>query len=305
MAQKLFWNVNILYEQIETHYVDKAPGDGPGAQMAAFCFYTCGVLACYPCKFPNICPDPTIVSNAHVMVQRIINILAESKSIWPLATRWYDHLERFYTSQNAMAAGTEGSMADSREPIPHVLHPPPNHPAVKPIQPRVMAPTLNENGVRPQSPSMTALTLQQQQQQSAPTTYTDPSLGRPASQPQAPPNQPPQQPQQVVMDHGQAPLQATGARPTTDGLGLLIEAFDARQSAAAPVQGVQGVPGNNNAPPPPGAAYDPHATPQQYYPQPALAVNDGYENELGYYMSDGVPPAMQQSWAGGGDMYGY
>jgi hypothetical protein len=71
MAQKLFWNVNILYEQIETHYVDKAPGDGPGAQMAvsannqildvprltnsiqAFCFYTCGVLACYPCKFPN------------------------------------------------------------------------------------------------------------------------------------------------------------------------------------------------------------------------------------------------------------
>jgi hypothetical protein len=262
-----------------------------------------------------------------MMVQRILNILAESKSIWPLATRWYDHLERFYTSQNAMPAGTEGSMADSvstsfltvgwffstpntsqREPIPHVLHPPPNHPAVKPIQPRVMAPTLNENGVRPQCPSMTALTLQQQQQQSAPTTYTDPSLGRPASQPQVPLNPPPQQPQQVVMDHGQAPLQATGARPTTDGLGLLIEAFDARQSSAAPVQGVQGVqgvPGNNSAPPPPGAAYDPHATPQQYYPQPALAVNDGYENELGYYMSDGVPPAMQQNWAGGGDMYGY
>lgn len=154
---------------------------------------------------------------------------------------------------------------------------------------------------------MTGLTLQQQQP-SAPTAYTDPGLGPPAPQPQALPNPPPQQPQQVVMDHGQAPLQAAGTRPTTDGLGLLIEAFDARQSAAAAVQGVQGVqgvPGNNNAPPPPGAAYDPHATPQQYYPQSALAVNDGYENELGYYMSDGVPPAMQQSWAGGGDMYGY
>ncbi|KAL2172623.1 hypothetical protein VTG60DRAFT_4742 [Thermothelomyces hinnuleus] len=53
MARKLFWNVSMLYEQIETHYAERSPEDGPGAQMAAFCFYTCGFLACYPCKFPN------------------------------------------------------------------------------------------------------------------------------------------------------------------------------------------------------------------------------------------------------------
>lgn len=35
-------------------------------------------------------------------------------------------------------------------------------------------------------------------------------------------------------------------------------------------------------------------------------MNDGYEHELGYYMSDGVSTGIQQqSWAGGGDMYGY
>lgn len=34
MARKLFWNVSILYEQIETHYAEKSPDDGPGAQMA-------------------------------------------------------------------------------------------------------------------------------------------------------------------------------------------------------------------------------------------------------------------------------
>lgn len=34
MAQKLFWNVNMLYEQIETHYAEKSPEDGPGPQMA-------------------------------------------------------------------------------------------------------------------------------------------------------------------------------------------------------------------------------------------------------------------------------
>jgi len=34
MAHKLFWNVGVLYEQIETHYADKSPEEGPGAQMA-------------------------------------------------------------------------------------------------------------------------------------------------------------------------------------------------------------------------------------------------------------------------------
>ena len=61
-----------------------------------------------------------------------------------------------------------------------------------------------------------------------------------------------------------------------------------------------------SAPAPPGTVYDPQAAPQQYYTQPALAMNDGYEHELGYYMSDGVPQTMpQQSWAGEGGMYGY
>lgn len=47
------------------------------------------------------------------MVQRILSILADTKNIWPLSSRWYDHLERFHKSQNAMTAGTEGSMDDS------------------------------------------------------------------------------------------------------------------------------------------------------------------------------------------------
>lgn len=34
MAHELFKNVYALYEQIETHYVERSPDDGPGAQMA-------------------------------------------------------------------------------------------------------------------------------------------------------------------------------------------------------------------------------------------------------------------------------
>ncbi|KAK4125029.1 hypothetical protein N657DRAFT_570301 [Parathielavia appendiculata] len=294
MARKLFWNVNMLYEQIETHYADKSPEEGLGAQMAAFCVYTCGFLACYACKFPDICPDPSITRNAPMMVQRILNILAESKQIWPLAARWYDHLERFYKSKDVMTVGVEGSMADSREPIPHVLHPIPSRPVVKSIQPRIVAPTTDEtNGAAAQSPKMTMLTLPQQP---APPVFTDPNLRLHGSQ-QGPPA--PSTTQQVVAPHPQAIPQAAGPRPTTDGLGLLIEAFDTHQTAAAPVAPV------TTSAPPPGTAYDPHTAPQQYYPQPPLAANDGYEHELGYYMSDGVPPAMQQSWAGAGDMYGY
>src|SRR5690349_21442435 len=147
MAHKLFWNVNILYEQIETQYADQSPDEGPGAQMAvrtivpdsmtfrccqgprqAFCVYTCGFLACYACKFPHsklccspsrcrgpierdtnvrrVCPDLSVARNAPSMVQRILNILSESKNIWPLASRWYDHLERFYKSPNVTRVGT-------------------------------------------------------------------------------------------------------------------------------------------------------------------------------------------------------
>ncbi|KAK4155157.1 hypothetical protein C8A00DRAFT_42210 [Chaetomidium leptoderma] len=300
MALKLFWNLNTLYDQIETHYSHKSPEEGPGAQMAAFCVYTCGFLACYPCKFPNICPDPSIARNAPLMVQRILAILSESKNIWPLASRWYDHLERFYKAQNVTTTEAEGSMADSREPIPHVLHPTPNRPTVKPIQPRIAAaPAPDEkNGIPPESPNMSMLTLPQQSP--APTVYTDPNLRLPGPQSQAPTNLPPQQ--VIAAAHGQAPPQAAGPRPTTDGLGLLIEAFDTHQTA-----GGAPVPGTTSAPPPPGTVYDPHTAPHQYYPQqPALAVNDGYEHELGYYMADGVPPPpMQQSWSGGGDMYGY
>ena len=48
-----------------------------------------------------------------MMVQRMLNVLAESKTIWPLASRWYDHLEKFYSSQNVVSAGAEGGMDDS------------------------------------------------------------------------------------------------------------------------------------------------------------------------------------------------
>jgi hypothetical protein len=204
-----------------------------------------------------------------------------------------------------------------REPIPHVLHPTPNRPTVKPIQPRLVAPAPDDkNGIPSAENSMAMLTLPPQPAPTAAAVYTDPNLRLPPS------TLPPQQQVLTPQNQNQVPPQA---RQTTDGLGLLIEAFDTHQTAAgAPVPvpvSVVSVPGTTapGPPPLPGAAYDPHAAPQQqqqYYSQPqpppppqAMGINDGYEHELGYYMGDGVGsvgPGMQQSWAGGGgDMYGY
>lgn len=47
------------------------------------------------------------------MVARVLSILAESRNIWPLATRWFEHLDRFYSAQSGVIVGNEGTMADS------------------------------------------------------------------------------------------------------------------------------------------------------------------------------------------------
>ncbi|KAK0723867.1 hypothetical protein B0T21DRAFT_44879 [Apiosordaria backusii] len=370
MAQELFRNVKELYEQIQIQYGDRAPDEGPGAQMAvgttffavargyanqsqAFCVYTCGFLTCYLCKYPKLCLDPMLVRNAPHIVQHILGILDESKHIWPLAARWYDHLEKFSRMKTVMAAESQGGMADSvsapssnitqphptsstspppssssgdlassiqREPIPHVLEP-----ALKdvftPIQPRLLpSPTTSNEGNKNHSgavsPSLSALSsggpgsaiLPLPQGLPPPANshqlYIDPSLRLPL--PNGPPPHTPQQQQQVIsppQQHAQlSPI--GGGRQSTDGLGLLLEAFDHRSAAGPPGPGLHdphGAEGQGQGPPA-GAPYDPRTAPQSYYPYHGLPMNDGYENELGYYMSDGVPSTMQ-NWVGTPHMY--
>ncbi|KAK3394123.1 hypothetical protein B0H63DRAFT_36844 [Podospora didyma] len=294
MSLDLFRNVRDLYEQIETQYADRSAEEGMGAQMAAFCVYSCGFLACYLYKYPGICPEPSLARDGHMMVTRIMNILAESKSIWPLASRWYDILDKFRKSQHGILVSAEGSMADSREPIPHVLHPTLKHGAIKPLHPQIVPPSPDaKHGLPSQSPvtPILPLPIPLSQPMTTQNMYIDPNLRLPTPQSQG--AVAPSTPQQSVASLVQPQQQAMSGRQSTDGLGLLIEAFDTHQTGAVP-------PGAGG----PGPAYDPHSAPHEYYPQPGLPMNDGYENELGYYMSDGVPPTMQ-NWVGGGGMYGY
>ncbi|KAK0729701.1 hypothetical protein B0H67DRAFT_559408 [Lasiosphaeris hirsuta] len=340
MSLELFKNVKGLFEQIDTQYSDRSPEEGMGAQMASFCVYSCGFLACYLVKYPRICPDPSLTREGPAMVQRTLSILAESTNLWPLASRWYDHLEKFYKSQTGMIVGGEGSMADSKEPIPHVLHPALTHTAIKPIKPRAAPQSPDtKDGASLQSPSTPLLPAPQQN--AASVMYIDPAMRLPVPQ-QAQSQSTPQPPVQAQVQmpqgmpppvhthaHGQArphphPQAHVHTRPNphgqaqmpspppmrSEGLEMLLEAFDIQPDGMSrpPPPNV----GNTGPPQPPsgpvavsvGPPYDPHAVSQEYYQQTALVMNDGYENELGYYMSDGVSSVMQ-NWVSGGNMYGY
>ncbi|KAK7433173.1 hypothetical protein QQZ08_000104 [Neonectria magnoliae] len=96
LSLELFHNVRRLFDQIDAQFTDRSPDESVGAQMAAFCVYSCGLFSTYLCRYPNICPDPMITRDGPVMLHRTLAILVES----------------------------ENSMADGRDPFlnPVVLH---------------------------------------------------------------------------------------------------------------------------------------------------------------------------------------
>ena len=53
MSSEIFSNVRQLYEQIDAQFTDRTPDESVGAQIAAFCIYSCGLFAAYLCKFPT------------------------------------------------------------------------------------------------------------------------------------------------------------------------------------------------------------------------------------------------------------
>ncbi|EFX01951.1 transcription factor [Grosmannia clavigera kw1407] len=127
MSLELFANVKDLFTQIDVWFLERRPGDSTGAQMAIFCVYSCGLMAAYLCKYPHVCRK--YAPEGKHMFDRTRDILAQSKTVWPLAKRWLGSLERFFTVDqknisNIASGHLEGSMAEGKDPIPSALHPP-------------------------------------------------------------------------------------------------------------------------------------------------------------------------------------
>ncbi|KAI1124272.1 hypothetical protein F5Y10DRAFT_32688 [Nemania abortiva] len=129
MSNDLFCNVRVLYEQIDAHFEDGTPIESLGSQMAAFIIYSCGLLASYLVKFPQL--DVQHVGNdlqaaqseGRMIYARSLNILRAYSHTWPLAAAWANGLEKWFKDQNPKKISFQsGTMTDGiEEPQPYAL----------------------------------------------------------------------------------------------------------------------------------------------------------------------------------------
>ncbi|KAM4065330.1 fungal specific transcription factor [Hirsutella rhossiliensis] len=307
LSKDLFRDVRQLYEQVDAQFTDRTPDESVGAQIAAFCVYSCGLFSTYICKYPHICQDTALAQDGPAMLQRIITILRECKEVWPLAARWVEALERFSMDPQSEALAAEGSMDDGKDPVPHAIRP---FPVTAPTPPQVShTPSLPDNAVLPRPEPQPSSTLHSAPRggmaPSIPSNTNGQTLTPPSQQAQTPFQPPPQslphalsqqprlphqqqqhrqgepRPQRQSAPHHmymspQAPPPPLGRQPV-DGLGMLIEAFDTHQPAGAPY-GIGGTPGTG-----------------PYYPQLGPG-NDGFEGELQFYI-DGASSTWMNTGA--------
>ncbi|KAI1176403.1 hypothetical protein F4777DRAFT_597729 [Nemania sp. FL0916] len=142
MSNDLFCNVRVLYEQIDAHFEAGTPIESLGSQMAAFIIYSCGLLASYLVKFPQL--DVQHVGNdlqaaqaeGRMIYARSLDILRAYSHTWPLATAWANGLEKWFKDQNPKKISFQsGTMTDGiEEPQPYALgavHPRLNTPGIR------------------------------------------------------------------------------------------------------------------------------------------------------------------------------
>ncbi|KAK4189216.1 hypothetical protein QBC35DRAFT_380927 [Podospora australis] len=315
MALELFRNVEDLFEQVYSQYSGREGNEGTGAQMAAFCVYTCGFLACYPYKYPSLCPESAVTPRAANMVEQVLNILDECKDVWPLASRWHSHLANFFDAKDVVEPGPEGSMADNPPFPPSYQHPvSPHQQRTVPFPPNTV--TYSEktgrsihHPNRSHSPLLASPTQQpsfprEPQQQTPSSSFQAPVSPRQQHPPTSLRYQPavsPQQPRPIPFSTYARSASAEEQRaqsvqppaPRHQGLGLILEPFDPRRHAeSTPTRGgiVTRSPAEHTFP---AAGPTTARFPKQAHSSPLLPLNDGYENELIHFMTEGGHPTIQ------------
>ncbi|KAF5233517.1 hypothetical protein FANTH_12524 [Fusarium anthophilum] len=113
----LFNNVHRLYEQIVAQFTGRSSDESVGAQMAAFCVYTCGLFSIYLWRYPHF---RNIKYDGEKMFLRSMDILKECREVWPLASRWVDALSRF-SHDPTSSFKSENGMADGKDPTHNPL----------------------------------------------------------------------------------------------------------------------------------------------------------------------------------------
>ncbi|KAF4987497.1 hypothetical protein FDECE_15419 [Fusarium decemcellulare] len=300
IAYELFFNVRRLFDQIDAQFTGRSPDESVGAQMAAFCVYSCGLFSTYLCRYPSICPDSNISRDGPMMLQRTLSILMECKEVWPLASRWVDALERFARDPTGSLT-VESGMADGKDPIPNPVAVPSSTNSVS--SGTSPAPSMY---ARPGASLDTSSSLRSPSSHeiltplSTPTTHIIPSHFPPHQPQQQPaqqhPHQPPQQPSVMPDPHSYAPQQIPSHLYMHSGNsaslgGMLMETYGSHSA----MQGYA-LAANDNPAQATTITTAATMTPVPFYPSA-----DGYEGELQYYVNG---PQDWMSTGGVFDGYG-
>ncbi|ETS84928.1 hypothetical protein PFICI_02953 [Pestalotiopsis fici W106-1] len=130
MGEELVENVRMLYEQVDAQYVEGRPSEERvGHQIATFSVYSCGLLAAYMHKFPQLDPrrhPDEVRMEGKKIYERMITLLEEAQTIWSLASSWLAGFRKWFDDPNTNRISFEsGTMTDGQDPQPHaLLHPP-------------------------------------------------------------------------------------------------------------------------------------------------------------------------------------
>ncbi|KAI0020664.1 hypothetical protein F4780DRAFT_358819 [Xylariomycetidae sp. FL0641] len=301
MACELFSNVRDLYDQIEAHFEDGTPAESLGSQMAAFIVYTCGLLAAYLCKFPQL--DARYFGNnlqaaqdrGRMIYAGSLQVLKAYQHTWPLAESWCSGLEKWYNDTNPKRISFQaGTMTDGKEPQPYALgaiHPRVTSAAVsmkKKFYPEsTMSPAQAGDRTRVDEKEAENARLAPLQHTSQPG-YVEPVPLPPLSQApyvaQNPPQIPTPPPHHSPHHHHTNPQQTHPQghqNYPSGGLGMLIEA-------------------SQQTPPHMNAAY-----PHYYTEYGTMALNDGFDSNLQVLVDGGAQWTANDATAAIYNPYGF
>lgn len=225
------------------------------------------------------------------MLFRTRSILLECKEVWPLASRWLESLDKFFRDPQPIAPISEGSMADGKDDVPHILH---RGTLASPAQEsREMSSSFSSSTYSHPTPFPQPQSLPSQQIHPHADVFSHPQHafhlqnGGQLLHDQYPQQQQPQNALGLAQTHAQT------APPPADGLGILIEAFGQPHGAPAGPRPYHMTTAT-------GMTAAPSLT-VPFIPDTLGPCTDGFEDELQHYIG-GATEWMQQA---GGWMDGY
>jgi hypothetical protein len=109
MSNELFTNMLSLHEGINACLPQRSLEEG-FPPILPFCVYNCGSLALSLWKHPQLCPR--IAAQAKSILHKSLSVLAELRTAWPVAARWFKALDNAAAQMSTTSTNSPKSSQD-------------------------------------------------------------------------------------------------------------------------------------------------------------------------------------------------